>query len=209
MKLLLVFVFVIYSNLTSAEESWGSVNYKTQNIAKSFEENDRVLSIAHKVQCRYFSTHKENSLKNQRAAKSFKDNKEDIAKLDDISKKIRTFTDSYCGGKENLNPESMAGVILSNCHSACLANFKSSLEFIGKYKTDKTIYCENSCHEFVSPFQEISKSTIEADNIFRSKNEDTHDCAGVVDGSRRGSKAKIFDGALEKERSFGSGAVPK
>ena len=209
MKLLLVF-FVIYSNLTSAEESWGSVHYKTQNITKGFEENDRVLDIAHKVQCRYFSTHKENSLKNQRAAKSFKDNKEDIAKLDEISKKIRTFTDSYCAGKERLNPESMPGEILLSCLSACQANFKSSLDIIGKFETDKMNYCKNSCEDFVSPFKEFAQATIETDNILKSKNNDSYDCSGAVNSSKRDSpKAKIFDGALEKERSFNTGAVPK
>lgn len=167
--LLALVTTLVCFNSVNAQENWGSPEYKSKVISKQLEENERVLGVAYKVQCRYFSTHKDSSLKDERSAKFFKNEKEDMEKLNNISKSMTSFIDSYCSGKEKLNPESMAGSVLSKCLSDCRASFKSSLEFMGKYETDKTRSCENSCHEYVSRFEQIAKTTIEADKMIRSK----------------------------------------
>lgn len=191
---------MITNSVALAEDSWGSISYKSKSVTKQIEENDRVLNVAHKVQCRYFSTHKENSLKNQRAAKYF--NKEDIVKIDKISKDLASYIDSYCAGNERLNPTNLSGEILTSCFVQCHTNFKSTLESIGKFNTAKFDFCKDSCRDFISPISELARITIETSNILENNKKETHDCSGAVDSSRRDPLADKIERVQEKKSSI-------
>jgi hypothetical protein len=142
---------------SDSKEDWGKVKNEDPNN-NNLKVNAQSLNIAYKVQCRYFATH-DLSLRNLRSMENFEDKKEDIGKLDIISKALQLDIDNYCR-KRNSNPESIAGSLLGKCLQGCRTNFNGFLS-----KATKIKYCENTCYDFTSPFQELSKAVIETINI--------------------------------------------
>lgn len=192
-----IFITLCFINLSFAEEQWGRLNYKSLSISDQLQENDRILRVVHKVQCKYFSNQKENILTDMRSALFLLHDNQNNIKINQVSSTIKTLINTYCSGGEKMNPESMAGFVLTKCMSECRDQFKSSLEFIGKQGTENTRYCESACHEFVSPFKEFSRVVIEANNVLKNTAIDSHDCEGSVDNSHRGAKTKIPDSKFD------------
>lgn len=88
------------------------------------------------------------------------------------------------------------------CQEKSAALFKKPLLGENTKKTGADtaflIVCNRS-HSKMDAMIEGSKLASKTDN----------DCAGQVSSSKRGSKATILDGALEKERTFNDGARSK
>lgn len=205
MKLKNIFVFlmtIVFASQISAKDIWGDVQYKTRDISKALQENERILSVAKKIQCKYFETHKENTLLNTQSAKAFKD-QEDLAKLKLASDVVNGFKNSYCSGEDRLNPESFAGSIHTRCDERCRSEFKSKLQVIGKYETSEMNVCLSACREYVLPFQETAKIVIEAAAFFPK--ERSEDCADNVNSNSRGAaKTSIIKEADGKKETNGN-----
>lgn len=184
-------LIVVFSNSNlHAKDTWGDVRYNTKDISKGIQENERILSVAKKIQCKYFETHNDVSIITMDSAKILKDVKDQV-KLKAVSEVVEGFKDRYCSGKERINPESFAGSLHARCDESCRSEFKSKLQVIGKYETSEMLTCLHTCNEYLLPVREMSKIVIEADAHFSPAS--SKDCTDTVNSGSRSKVKSIND----------------